>query len=258
MNDSSYNDYRNIINKFIYDDNIQSWNFKSNKKYQDILEHVSPQSGQMYLQNIYTKYYNLFTNNKQFILDLCNKNDQIGKPIKYNFQNLCECSPSNLRYILHSFLILDFMNECNLNEVDVIEIGGGYGGLCFFLNNLSKLFNIMIKSYTIFDLNEPLLLQEKYLKNLNIQNVYFNNTDNFNNLKNNSFLISNYAFSEISVEYQKIYTTNVLNPYTSHGFLTWNFIDVYNFVDDRDIFVESEYPLTHHTNKYVRYKPKIK
>ena len=142
------------------------------------------------------------------------------------------CSPSNLRYLLHSLLILEDMKKYKLNNVDIIEIGGGYGGLCFFIHSIAQLYEININSYTIFDLLEPSLLQEKYLNVLNIEKVDFCQLDNFNNLKNNSFLISNYAFSEISKELQTEYIEKIINPYTTFGFLTWNFISVYDFVEN--------------------------
>ena len=129
------------------------------------------------------------------------------------------------------------MKECKLNNIDIIEIGGGYGGLCFFIYKLAFMFDITINTYSIFDLEMPLILQKKYLEKNNIVNVNFVNLTNITNLNKNSFLISNYAFSEISMDLQKQYTEQVLNPYTSHGFLTWNFIDVYNFIDDKYDFI---------------------
>jgi len=99
------------------------------------------------------------------------------------------------------------------------------------------------------------MLQKKYLEALNINNVNFLEIDSIKNLKENSFLISNYAFSEISLELQKKYTKEVLNPYTSHGFLVWNFINIYKFINDKNITIENEYPFTSSINKYVYFKP---
>ena len=65
---------------------------------------------------------------------------------------------------------------------------------------------------------------------------------NLSNLSSNSFLISNYAFSELDVNYRDIYKNNVI-PYCNHGFLAWNFIPLYNFVDNH-IEYEVEKPLT--------------
>jgi SAM-dependent methyltransferase len=142
-----------------------------------------------------------------------------------------------------------------LNNIDVVEIGGGYGGLCFFIYKLAHLFDISINTYSIFDLQAPLMVQKKYLENLNIINLNYVELDDFKNIKENSFLISNYAFSEISLDLQKRYTTSVLNPYISHGFLAWNNIDVYNFIDNKNIAIENEIPLTGPKNKYVSFKP---
>ena len=125
------------------------------------------------------------------------------------------------------------MNDCMLNNIDIIEIGGGYGGLCFFINKLANLFNINVNTYTIFDLPEALQLQKKYLTDeLNVINLNFAEINNFTNIKENSFLVSTYAFSEIPLDLQKDYTNKILNPYTSHGFLAWNFIDIYPFIDN--------------------------
>ena len=147
------------------------------------------------------------------------------------------------------------MKESNLNNIDIIEIGGGYGGLCFFLHKLSYLFNINIKSYTQFDLEYPLILQKKYLENLGINNINYATIDNFQNIQKNSFLISNYAYSAFPYNIQNLYTNKIFNPYISHGFLTWNFIELYNFIDNKNIIIQKEFPLTSSKNLYVRFTP---
>ena len=249
-----YNNYINCIKSFINNE-IKTWNFKSDPRYTGILEHVSYAIGDAYLFEISNRFNEFYNTHKKLLIDLCNINDSCGYPIKYDFVNFSYCSPTNLRYILHSMLILTFMKDSELNNIDIVEIGGGYGGLCFFIYKLSCLFNININSYSIFDLNEPLILQKKYLDNLNINNVYFMSIDNIQNINKNSFLISNYAYSEISLNLQEIYTNKLLNPYTSHGFLTWNFIEPYNFIDNKNITKEREYPLTSNHNYYIRFTP---
>ena len=251
---SLYKQYIDYITTFINLDKNE-WTFKSNPNYTYMLEHVDVNQGNEYLFNIKNKFNEFYNNNKQYLIDLSNKNDLYGKTIKYNIESFNTCSPTNLRYILHSLLILTYINECGLKDMDLIEIGGGYGGLCFYINKLSKLFNININSYTIFDLPEALSLQSKYLNALDINNINFCGINNINNIKNNSFLISNYAFSEISLDLQKEYTNKLLNPYVSHGFIAWNNIDVYNLIDNKKIVKEIEYPLTGKKNFYVRFEP---
>ena len=263
---SIYKKYTDYIHTFI-DSDIEEWYFKSNPNYVYMLEHVSGQQGSDYSNEIQTRFNLFYNQNKNYLIELCNINDLYGKTNKITYTNFTTCSPTNLRYILHSLLILSYINECKLNNIDnmdnidIIEIGGGYGGLCFYVNKLAKLFNITINTYTIFDLQEPLLLQKKYLEKLNVNTMttinYYdvNNINHIQNLKLNSFLISTYAFSEIPLELQKEYTNKVLNVYVSHGFIAWNNIDVYNFIENKNITSEREFPLTGNKNYYVKFRP---
>ncbi len=230
--------------------------FKSNGDYRAILEHCSEAQGNAYLDEIKKHFPNFYEQNQETIKTVCSLNDKYGKTIKADFQDFICCSPSNLRYVFHALLILKNIKSHGLNKVDIIEIGGGYGGLCFVLHSLAPLYGITIDSYFIFDLLEASLLQEKYLGLLDIKNTRFGQIDNFSDLKTNSYLVSNYAFSEISEDLRREYTEKVLNPYTSHGFLAWNFIDVYAFLNNSLIEAEKEYPQTGGgRNYYVTFRP---
>ena len=230
--------------------NHNEWNFKNNIDYKEILEHVSENQGYEYLHYIKNKFNVLFINYKNYLIKLCEENDLYGQPNKINFCDFCSCSPTNLRYILHTLLILEHAKKNNLFKIDFIEIGGGYGGLAFFIHKLSNLFNIEIKSYTIFDLHEPMILQKKYL---NLHNIVINTLNIFDDfvIDKNSFLISNYAYSEISIDLQKLYTQKLINPYILHGFLAWNGIEFYNFCDNKNFITEKEYPHTGTYNYYI-------
>ena len=259
-----YDNYQTTIETELKITNPLEWTFKSNDQYRGILEHSTEGQGNQYLVEIKKKFSQLYTDYKELLIDLCNKNDLYGQTIKANISDFAFCSPSNLRYIFHSFLILDYIKENNLDDVDFIEIGGGYGGLCFFVKNLASFFGIKTRSYTIFDLQEAAQLQEKYLEALGVQDFYCFQFNNFkekelNRLKTDSFLISNYAFSEIHESIQAQYREHIINPYTSWGFLTWNAIDVYDFVDNSKIKKEKEYPQTDGTfgkNYYVTFSPR--
>ena len=236
----------------------EDWTFKSCSNYTYMLEHVNSKQGGDCLDIIKNRFNIFYKNNLEFLIEICNLNDKYGKTNKHQYENFTTCSPTNLRYILHSLLILEDMKKYKLNNIDIIEIGGGYGGLSFFIHNIAPLYEININSYIIFDLLEASLLQEKYLNALNIKNVHFNQLDNVDNLKNNSFLISTYAFSEIPMSIQKDYSEKILNPYTNFGFIAWNNIPVYNFVENSIIEYEREYPLTGPYNYYVKYYPNVK
>lgn len=247
-----YDVYANYISTFVNRD-LAEWTFKSHPDYVYMLEHVDVNHGNSYLNEISTRFPQLYNSQMDYLVELSKTNDSCGQPIQFNFEGFAHCSPTNLRYIFHSFLLLTHAVESNLKTLDVIEIGGGYGGLCFYINKLAHLFDITINSYSIFDLANPLLLQRKYLDHFGIPNVNCVHVDAFSNIKNNSFMVSTYAFSEIELDVQKKYTELVLNPYVSHGFIAWNNIDVYEFIENKTITSEREYPLTGDKNYYVRF-----
>jgi len=232
----------------------EDWNFKNDLNYTLILEHVSYELGNNYLNIIKKEFLKFYESNFDILKNICDLNDKYGKTNKYQMGDFMICSPTNMRYLAQTLLILEDMKKYNLNNVDIIEIGGGYGGLCFFIHSIAPLYEININSYTIFDLLEASLLQEKYLNALKIDNVQFYQIDNFKNLKNNSFLISNYAFSELSKDIRIEYTEKIINPYTKFGFLLWNFIPVYNFVENSIIEENRKYTELG-GDCYVRYYP---
>lgn len=261
MNNYNYSLYSNYQIVCYKNSQLQKelWDFKSDKNFTYMLEHVTGEQANNYLKEIESNFGELFLKNKELFINLCNKNDLYGKTQKKYITNFIVTSPSNLRYIYHSLLILKYIKESSLDNLNIIEIGGGYGGLAFFINKLAYIFDIKICSYTIFDLLEASNLQTKYLDALKIDNTKCYQINNFENLKKDSFLISNYAFSEISLELQKEYTEKILNPYTLYGFLVWNAIPVYDFVVNKNIYKEYEIPQTGNniiTNYYVKFEPK--
>ena len=141
---SIYNTYKlcALQQSKIHPDN---WNFKSNDKYTYMLEHVNEHQGNQYLHFIKTKFEEFYNTHSSFLKEICSINDKYGKTQKLNFNSFMKCSPTNLRYILHSLLSLEYMKEKNLSEVNIIEIGGGYGGLCFFMCKIAPLYNITFK-----------------------------------------------------------------------------------------------------------------
>ena len=262
MSNDTYTRYIEAISNIKNANDLVNSNFKSDNGYREVLEHVSNEIGLEYLEIIKDKFKEFYKNFKYKLIELCNKNDKIGDPVKYDFTNndFINCSSTNLRYILHSLIIIDYIKECKLNNLDIIEIGGGYGGLCYFLYNIAELYNININSYSIFDLEKVNNLSSIYLNHqLNNKkiNTYTLNDNYKDGLKENSFLISNYAYSEISQKYQDEYTDKIINPYISYGFLTWNtdYNRINNIIKNKQIMREKEYPLTYYLNLYVKIKP---
>ena len=223
--DVSYENYKEVVKCNLSLD-TKSWNFKHNPHYTPILEHVSSEEGLRYMKCLEKEFREVFISNFKYIYDTIKENDSYGQPNKFKYTEEIECSPTNFRYIYHSFLILSHMKE---KCVNIVEIGGGYGGLCLYLYKLAPLFNITIQSYTIFDIEHVVDLQKKYLVQFNISIDAYTLNSSFT-IKDNSFLISNYAFSEISDSLQKTYIQKVVSK-CNHGFLVWNHINLYEFTN---------------------------
>lgn len=251
----NYDNYVNCINYNLTLD-PDNWEFKSNINYTGTLEHVNEGEGNRYLYKIRSNYSSFYFSKKDFLMNLCYKNDAFGKTLKTDFQDFAYCSPTNLRYIYQTLLILDYIRSESLNNLNIIEIGGGYGGLAFYIKNIAPIFGVSVSSYTIFDLPAATQLQKKYLAahGMDIQVGILDSIESVK-LEKNSFLISNYAFSEIEMDLQKRYTEKVLNPYVSHGFLAWNMIQIYEFIQGKTISFRREVPLTGVYNYFVTFTP---
>jgi len=219
-------------------------NFKRHPDFTYMLEHVIESVGEEYLKLL------LPILSIDDIIYFCSINDSIGNPKMYIYKNL-ECSSTSLRYLYHAYLCLNHFKTTKLH--DIVEIGGGYGGLCLAINYLSKKMNINISSYTIIDLPHVSKLQNLYLSKFDISFNYECITSELfgkNITKNNLFLISNYSFSEILPELQKKYIENLF-PKVLHGFITWNHVPVFDF--GYTYSEELEVPLTSPMNKFIRF-----
>jgi hypothetical protein len=238
----NYNEYVQCVNDNLKLDPL-NWSFKSDVRYTWVLEHVSSEQGYKYLECIKNEFGEFYNNNKEKLIEFSCTNDFLGRTIKTSFRDFCECSPTNLRYIYHGLLALQHTKYKYNEAINIVEIGGGYGGLCYFIYKLAELQNIPIASYTIFDLPVIIDLQKKYLSVFKIDINTYSLYDNFI-LINNSYFISNYAFTEIADNLRKEYQEKVIS-YCNHGFVVWNHLDnVYNFTTGGTLSIEHERPQT--------------
>jgi hypothetical protein len=214
-----YKNYCNSI-KNIYHNEINNFKKILNN---GILENVSYKLGSEYLNLIESEFININYND---IFDFIKLNDKNGNPETYNYifmnKNI-NCSPSTLRYIYHSLVILDYYNKTECKNI--IELGCGYGGLCLAINFFSKLLNIEINNYNIIDLSESYSLINNYL-DLNKSNIHCNINYHLShtygeNIKDNLlFFISNYCYTEIEYYHNLMYS-KILLPKTINGFIIW-------------------------------------
>jgi putative sugar O-methyltransferase len=125
-------------------------------------------------------------------------------------------SPTTLRYVK---VLADLISHFgNLDGLDIVEIGIGYGGQCKIINDY-----FVPKSYTLIDLTEVILLADKYLECHGIQNTVFQ-TPNWRSKTPYDLCISNYAFTEISRQNQDFYVKNIIER-SAKGYITCNFLN---------------------------------
>lgn len=204
--------YINVCEKCLIDQNV-FLNFKSDSNYTNILEHVSYSEGLGYIEEIKRNNEKLLKNISKF-----KTNDDIGNPKRFFYSELNEyLSPTTLRYVKVLSDLID--NFGSLENLDVVEIGVGYGGQCKII---SDIFNF--KSYTLIDLDSVLKLSELYLNNFGIENLIFKTLDEIKDDVKYDLVISNYAFTEIQRNIQDQYKNKIIDN-SENGYLTCNFFD---------------------------------
>jgi len=197
IDDLVVNPYDAACMEFIIDEN-KFLSFKRDKRYTAVLEHVDPEFGQEYINQIKCLGIDIVSDIKKF-----KENDRLGNPYLIEYEEpFGLISPSTLRYIKNTYDIISFVAERKCKRI--AEIGGGYGGLCKSLST-----KVDFDEYVLFDLEGACKLSEKYLSHFPLrQKVKYN--WNCENLGNFDLVINNYAYSELDSEIQEIYYNNVV------------------------------------------------
>lgn len=266
--DTIYAEYVSFLKNTEQDDSL-FLNFKRDKNFMEILEHVGESVGNVY-QELSKNEFNANSSDYNDIIDL---NDSIGNPVKYAFYGK-EMSPTNLRYIYHALLI---KSKCDKwftkKKIKIVEIGGGYGGLCLFIKKIFKDYDV---EYTIVDLPEPGILQKKYLSAVNQSSTRVVSCFDIDTLANEKFdlVISNYCISEISEENKNQYFEKIIVN-CDKKFFVWNYLTIESnsiiwknlkvkkvlallgiypaikYVDKKDYIFEKERPQTGGINAFI-------
>ncbi len=242
--------YIDICEQILQNDEVFS-NFKCNGEYNNILEHVGFELGQEYFshikkvgEKIYNEYYEKFI-----------ENDIIGNPKKYFYDNK-EISPTTLRYIKNTF---DLSSICEQEKIcKIVEVGGGYGGLC---KTLSVLCNF--NQYISVDLPETIEVQKKYLKNFFelYSKIKFISCNQLNDIFDVDIFISNYCLSELDLNSQLNYYNKVIKNskivYITYNFMVENCENNYNTIisklkeDGFEVNTDNYYDYGCSTNKII-------
>lgn len=245
VSQTSINNYVQSCKDFVENDELFR-NFKQDPRYTPILEHLSRYESDMYISEIEeNESKDLLT---ESILKSVKENDIYGNPTIFNYDKYGDISPTTLRYIKNSLDILNYFGK--ESEYDnILEIGGGYGGLCKVFSSFIK-----FKNYHLVDLSEVSSLSKKYLNKFDdiSSKITYINTENVPSIGELDLVISNYSFSECSEEYQKLYYENFIKNSKKFYMVYNNFennLNLDQFInlafDDFTIYVEYETRKTH-------------
>jgi len=219
--------------QLICSDNLRFLNFRKDPEYATILSGSDYQVGKISLKNI--KKLNSFN----LLLEKINEvkeNDNVGNPALHNYDELGDIDPSTLAYFNHTLEILKMLDIYKPRKV--LEIGGGYGGLCRILSIF-----IEFDEYIMVDLPDVIKVAEKYLSHFpkianKVKFVSYENYENILNFSKDSpidLLIAVSSMSECSREIQKKYIRDFcLN--SKYIFVVWNTLHILNCISERNNF----------------------
>ena len=196
--------YLNVCTNAAYSDEFFK-NFKNHPAYRHVLEHVSEDEGQKYLDEIKIDYTDKLSEIKE--------NDLLGNPVTFTYDKVGTISSTTLRYLKNtSDIITKFGNSFD----SIVEIGGGYGGLCKVMSSFIK-----FEQYLLLDLEECNLLSRKYLSNFDLPTLS-HRSEEIDEIEDNfDLLISNYAFSEchkhVQLDYIERFIKRSKNFYIMHN-----------------------------------------
>lgn len=193
--------YLKVCKQAAEDDNVFA-SFKRNPAYTKILEHTSKAQGDYYYNRVPIVVGG----------DFFTSNDKYGNPERFQYGDIL-ISPTTLQYIYVCNRVETLFGS--LKGLNIIEIGGGYGGQAKIIKDYSGYV-----SYSIVDIYEPGLLQKKYLSKFNIEaNIY--EPDAYPVGPTYDLCISNYALSEVTEPLKTQYVRDILLNST-HGYITCN------------------------------------
>ena len=236
-----------------------------------------------FIRKIYTNNFvfkNIsILNEKNFNLEQLDMDVDFGNLMYFDYNNT-KINSTSLSHLYYASEILDL----DQNQKNIVEIGGGYGGLCHMLY---KKLNFR-GSYSIIDLNEILIIAFVYLKQalpqtniilvddvnqLNLQKDtiylipeslknhlpknYFDTCFNsrslteFDNSVFNDYLkvinnITKKNFIEFNHEWEYLYYDNLTKKYKRHN----SFKNINEFYDFK--LIESEYDQTFVEKSYIK------
>lgn len=189
--------------------------FKSIQGYKNILEHVGPIQGAEYLRLVMEMSGDALLEN----IEAFRENDTIGSPDRFSYPETGKISPTTIRYIKNVFEMATLIEDNIINRV--VEVGGGYGGLCKTLSVVCE-----FDEYILIDLPEAVKVQEKYLSNFPelYSKCKFVSCDDVVEVKDIDLFISNYALSECEYDTQVNYYDKLIAN-SKYAYIIYNLVN---------------------------------
>lgn len=183
-------------------------NFRRNPIYDMVVENVTEELGKENLQ---------FISNDEDVLNAINNfkaNDDYGNPRMHEYPGIGMISPTTLRYIK---VLTDLKKHFQtLDNLNICEIGVGYGGQCRVINAYYKPV-----TYCLVDIKPALALSQRYLDNYILHSVVKYKTMNELSKRDYDLVLSNYAFTELSRAIQDVYLNKVILN-SKRGYIRYN------------------------------------
>lgn len=246
---SSFYDRLSEFAKLASSDEKEFSNFRQNQALKIYLEYDLPELTANYLKRLTTladKFFQLhtFRNIRHFLETV----DCIGSPDVKEYPELsnAKLSQPTIRYWLWALEIFYrielYKSSLSYKNINILEIGGGFGGQAAALTSLLK-ESYCLYNYQILDLPQVCNLINRYIDevlddNNNVLALDLAKYETFD--KDIDLLISNYAISEFDPE-----TTAKYLPLFSkckHAFIVWNSSkEIPSIIKDRITFNYEEY-----------------
>ena len=202
----------------------EQWTFKRDDRYREVLEHTPIEFARVMFEWSMKKMESL---DLERVVELSRRNDNFGSPVQCILGPMGLYSPGNMRYLCHAIKVWRYLDSLKLPEVDIVEIGGGYGGLALWVRGLADLFRTHVDTYVMLDLPEVCTLQRMVAEHVGMDATAMDGTDPtvfamFEHGTRPLVCLSAYAFSEFQQKTRDWYADKLLK-HCQHGWMEWNF-----------------------------------
>lgn len=203
--DDSVRRYVDALKRAASDD-VAFNHFRRERGVRDIIEGIPDVAGFGYYAKL--KDTEFFKQN----LERIQKNDEVGNPHLVLFDGRPLAS-TTLRYAWNVFDMR--RNGVQLDRGHIVEVGGGYGGLCRMVCEFHD-----HNSYTIIDIPEALELAKRYLAQFELHPKFVSCFE-YETIESITTFISNYALTELTKDLQDGYV-NAFMKHAPSGYVTYN------------------------------------